>query len=433
MKSTIITIGLEIHIQLLTKTKLFSSSFNNILLFPNRNLSVTDLGMPGTLPVLNEEAVKKAIILGHILSCNIRNRSLFCRKHYIYPDLPKGYQITQYQNPLCQNGKLEIYINKKKMYIFIERMHLEEDAGKCLHMVKGKSYIDLNRAGIALLEIVTTPCIDSGETAMQYVQQLRILCSYLGICDGNMQNGVLRIDANVSVRERIQDSLGIRVELKNLNSIRFLGLAINYEIKRQIKQRSNNKKIKQETRLWNEKTKKTEPMRDKENENEYRYIQDPDLLPLILNNRYIMKLKEKILELPRIKINKYLDFYKLRMDESNLLLVSKKLTEYYEVIEKKVVYEWLISNIILGLKKEQVFDPINLLSIDNIIYLLIQLKEKKILKKDAIVVYKILKKNKKIAIQYLCNQYKKITEFDQNWMEKVILKVIKNYKNCIFF
>ena len=300
-------IGLEIHVQLLTKSKIFSASSTAYGKEPNKQASYVDLGMPGTLPVLNNIVIKKAVEFGLAINANITNRSIFARKNYFYPDLPKNYQISQLDFPIVEGGYIEIEDdcgNNKK--INITRAHLEEDAGKSIHSDENNcTYIDLNRAGTPLLEIVSEPEMKSATEAVSYMKKIHNIVTYLEISDGNMQEGSFRCDANVSIRKSGEKKLGTRTELKNINSFKFVEKAINYEIQRQIDLLEDGKKIKQETRLYDENKNITKSMRSKEEANDYRYFPDPDLLPIEIDNEYILKIKKLMPDLPDVKSKFY--------------------------------------------------------------------------------------------------------------------------------
>ena len=292
-------VGLEIHVQLTTASKIFSGTPNSFGANPNCQANIVDLGFPGTLPVINEEAIKKAITFGIAVNANISQESIFARKNYFYPDLPKGYQISQYEAPIVAKGKLRIDPTDDGSTIIIERAHLEEDAGKSIHFShQNYSGIDLNRAGTPLLEIVTAPTIKSSKDAVRFLKRLRELVIHLGICDGNMQEGSFRCDANVSVRKRGTTKLGTRVEIKNLNSFKFIESAIEFEHSRQIELLESEKNVIQETRLYDEKTQGTRSMRVKENEFDYRYFPDPDLLPVVIDETVIESIRASLPELP---------------------------------------------------------------------------------------------------------------------------------------
>ena len=352
-------IGLEVHAQLSTKSKIFSGASTQFGGAPNTQACAIDLGMPGVLPVLNQEVVFMAIKFGLGVQAEIAHQSVFARKNYFYPDLPKGYQISQYELPIVHHGYIDVLLeeglNKR---IHITRAHLEEDAGKSLHEdFHGLSGIDLNRAGTPLLEIVSEPDIRSAKEAVAYLKALHTLVRYLEICDGNMQEGSFRCDANVSVRKIGETKLGTRTELKNINSFRFVERAINYEIERQIHILEDGGKILQETRLYDANKGETRAMRSKEEANDYRYFPDPDLLPLLITEEYIEKVKSKLPELPQQKRDRFIEQYGLSAYDASILVSSKEMAAYYEDAVKtsggqqKLVANWLISELLGALNK----------------------------------------------------------------------------------
>ncbi len=344
-------IGLEVHAQLNTKSKIFSGSPTTYGAMPNTQVCNIDIGLPGVLPVLNAEAVKKAITFGVAINAHINERSIFARKNYFYPDLPKGYQISQYELPIVGVGHLDIILeDNTTMRVGITRAHLEEDAGKSLHEdFQGLSGIDLNRAGVPLLEIVSEPDLRSAKEAVAYLKTLHNLLRYIDICDGNMQEGSFRCDANVSVRPKGQEKFGTRTETKNLNSFRFVERAINYEIERQIEVIESGGRIVQETRLFNAETNETKTMRSKEDANDYRYFPDPDLLPVKVTSEEIAKIKATLPELPAEKRQRLIDKLKLAPDTATTLVSNKALADYFEVALKAVPeHAQLLANWIVG-------------------------------------------------------------------------------------
>ena len=353
-------IGLEVHAQLLTKSKIFSGAATQFGADPNTQACAIDLGFPGVLPVLNQEAVIMAIKLGLGTNAEIARHSVFARKNYFYPDLPKGYQISQFELPIVQHGYLDIQLDDQtSKRIRITRAHLEEDAGKSLHEdFHGLSGIDLNRAGTPLLEIVSEPDIRSAKEAVAYLKSLHALVRYLGICDGNMQEGSFRCDANVSIRPKGETKLGTRTELKNINSFRFVEKAINYEVERQIQVLENNGKIKQETRLYDPNKNETRPMRSKEEANDYRYFPDPDLLPVTIAEDLIEKIRVKLPELPQQKRERFISEYGLSAYDASVLVSSKEMADYYEEVVKasdnqaKLAANWISGELFAALNKE---------------------------------------------------------------------------------
>lgn len=344
-------IGLEVHVQLATKSKIFSGAPTTYGALPNTQACAIDLGLPGVLPVLNAEAVQMAIKFGLSINANITKLSIFARKNYFYPDLPKGYQISQYELPIVGKGSLDIIMEDgSSKRIGITRAHLEEDAGKSLHEdFQGMTGIDLNRAGTPLLEIVSEPDIRSAKEAVVYLKTLHALVRYLEISDGNMQEGSFRCDANVSIRPSGQTKLGTRTELKNLNSFRFIERAINLEIERQIDILENGGSIKQETRLYDSDKHETRSMRSKEEANDYRYFPDPDLLPLELSADYIEKIQQNLPELPQQKRERFQQQYSLTPYDAEILVSSREIANYFEtVVEKSAAPAKLVANWING-------------------------------------------------------------------------------------
>ncbi|MBI4006760.1 MAG: Asp-tRNA(Asn)/Glu-tRNA(Gln) amidotransferase subunit GatB, partial [Gammaproteobacteria bacterium] len=317
-------IGLEIHAQLATKSKIFSGAATTYGAEANVQACAIDLGLPGVLPVINEEAVRMAIKFGLAIGAEIPERSVFARKNYFYPDLPKGYQISQYELPIVRNGKIKIQLDGgSEKTIGVTRAHLEEDAGKSLHEGFGNlTGIDLNRAGTPLIEIVSEPDIRSAHEAVTYMKKIHSLVRYLEICDGNMQEGSFRCDANVSIRPKGQKGLGTRTELKNLNSFRFVEQAINYEVERQIELIESGGKVIQETRLYDASKNETRSMRSKEEANDYRYFPDPDLLPVTIDKKTIESIRQTLPELPDVKKQRFIDQYHLSEYDSENLTAS---------------------------------------------------------------------------------------------------------------
>ena len=331
-----VVIGLEIHTQLASQSKIFSGASTAYGGEPNTQACLVDLGYPGTLPVLNQQAVEMAIRFGLAVDAEISSRSIFARKNYFYPDLPKGYQISQLDLPIVIGGKMSILDdNENEKVIGITRAHLEEDAGKSIHEgLDGSSGIDLNRAGTPLLEIVSEPEMSSAKEAVAYMRKIHSIVRYLGISDGNMQEGSFRCDANVSVKPVSQKELGIRTELKNLNSFKFVEKAIQYEVIRQIEIIEDGGKIDQETRLYDSDLDETRPMRSKEEANDYRYFPDPDLLPVIIDKDYIKEIKVSLPELPSAKKERFIESYKLKSTDAEVLTASKQLADFFEEVNK---------------------------------------------------------------------------------------------------
>lgn len=353
-------IGLEVHAQLKTKSKLFCGCSTTFGEEPNKNTCPVCTGMPGALPVVNKKAVEYATKMGLAVNCNINLRSRFARKNYFYPDLPKGYQISQYEEPLAEHGHLEIQVNGVKKKVRIIRIHMEDDAGKSLHIQgENRSLIDLNRTGVPLIEIVSAPDINSPEEAVQYLKELRAILVYLGICDGNMQEGSFRCDANVSVRPKGQTTLGTRTELKNMNSFKHVQKALQYEIKRQIELIEDGEKVIQETRLYDEAKGVTRSMRGKEEAHDYRYFPDPDLVPVVISEDELEKWKNELPELPQQKLHRFTKQYELTYEEAELLTSDKELADYFEAVVKeynhpKEVYKWFQTDVLRELNENNV-------------------------------------------------------------------------------
>ncbi|GAB6046202.1 Asp-tRNA(Asn)/Glu-tRNA(Gln) amidotransferase subunit GatB [Methyloparacoccus murrellii] len=330
-------IGLEIHAQLATKSKIFSGAATAYGAEPNTQACAIDLGLPGVLPVLNEDAVRMAVKFGLAIGATVAPRSVFARKNYFYPDLPKGYQISQYDLPVVSTGQLVIEVDGVEKTIGITRAHLEEDAGKSLHEdFHGFSGIDLNRAGTPLLEIVSEPDLRSAKEAVAYMKKLHALVRYLEICDGNMQEGSFRCDANVSIRPKGQETFGTRAEIKNLNSFRFVEKAINFEIERQIEILESGGQVIQETRLYDSAKDETRSMRSKEEANDYRYFPDPDLLPLEISTGFIEEVKATLPELPDAKRDRFKSLYELGDYDAEVLTATRELADFYEDYKAKV-------------------------------------------------------------------------------------------------
>src|SRR6476469_5615843 len=344
-----VVIGMEVHAQVTSKSKLFSCASTEFGGEPNSHVSLVDAAMPGMLPVINEECVAQAIRTGLGLKAKINLNSVFDRKNYFYPDLPQGYQISQYKSPVVGEGEVIVdLLGGERVVVGIERLHLEQDAGKSLHDQHPKfSYVDLNRSGVALMEIVSKPDLRSSEQAKAYLTKLRTIMRYLGTCDGNMEEGSLRADINVSVRKP-GAPLGTRCEIKNVNSIRFIGQAIEHEARRQIEILENGVSIKQETRLFDAKTGETRSMRSKEEAHDYRYFPDPDLLPLELTQAYVDALAADLPELPDAKRARFIADYGLSPYDADVLIAEKERADYYELMvkegaEPKPAANWLIN------------------------------------------------------------------------------------------
>jgi aspartyl-tRNA(Asn)/glutamyl-tRNA(Gln) amidotransferase subunit B len=351
-------IGLEIHTQLQTQSKIFSGAATAFGAEPNRQACLVDLGMPGVLPVLNAEAVRLAVRFGCAIGAEVARHSVFARKNYFYPDLPKGYQISQYELPVVGPGRVEILLEDgSTRTIGVTRAHLEEDAGKSLHEdYHGLSGIDLNRAGTPLLEIVSEPDLRSPQEAVAYARKIHQIVRYIGISDGNMQEGSFRMDANVSVRPRGEAAFGTRAELKNLNSFRFLEKAIQFEVERQIDLIESGGRVVQETRLYDPQRDETRSMRSKEEANDYRYFPDPDLLPVELDAEFIAAVQTALPELPDARRHRFADQYGLSGYDANLLTASRELADYFEQAasacgDPKLAANWVMGELSAALNR----------------------------------------------------------------------------------
>ena len=341
-------IGLEAHVQLSTETKLFSRASTSFGEEPNTNVNLVDCGLPGVLPTVNKNAFYKAIRFGLAVDADINQTSLFDRKNYFYPDLPKGYQITQMELPIVSGGKVEIEIEGAKKIINLTRAHLEEDAGKSIHEGMAGTGVDLNRAGTPLLEIVSEPEISSAKEAVAYMKALHQIVTFLDVSDGNMSQGSLRCDANVSVRKKGDKELGTRTEIKNINSFRFIEKAINYEIERQIDVIESGESVTQETRLYDSIKNETRPMRSKEFANDYRYFPDPDLLPVMISDEEIEEIKATFPEMPKDKFARYQSEFNIPENDAQIISSSKNLATFFEECMENAKDAKLLSNIIIG-------------------------------------------------------------------------------------
>ena len=351
-----LVIGIEIHAQVKSNSKLFSSSSTDFGSGPNSQVSLVDAAMPGMLPVINKFCVEQAVRSGIGLNAKINNKSIFDRKNYFYQDLPQGYQISQFKDPIVGNGFIDIVLDDQTKRIGIERLHLEQDAGKSLHdQDPNLTFVDLNRSGIALMEIVSNPDMSSADEAVEYIKKVRSILRYLDTCDGNMEQGSLRADVNVSVNKP-GDELGTRCEIKNLNSFKYIHSAIIYEAKRQIKLIESGESINQETRLYNIDTGETRSMRSKEDAHDYRYFPDPDLLPLEIEDKWIEEIKSTIPELPDQKKNRFIKDYNLSEYDAGVIVSDKATSDYYEKVVKnrspKLVTTWVTSELFSILNKK---------------------------------------------------------------------------------
>ena len=360
-------IGLEVHAQLRTRSKIFCGCSTQFGASPNSNTCPVCLGLPGALPVLNREAVAMAVKAGLALECRINRTSIFARKNYFYPDLPKGYQISQYEQPLAEGGRLTLLsgeragsgatVDYQEKSFGITRVHLEEDAGKSAHLAGDDTYVDLNRTGVPLIEIVTEPDLRTSQEAYDFLAHLRRVLLYQQICDGNMEEGSLRCDANVSVRPTGSKTLGTKAEIKNLNSFRFLQKALDFEIARQIRMLQQGGRIEQETRLWSEEKGRTSAMRGKEEAHDYRYFPEPDLLPVQVSDSWVEELKSQIPELPEPKRKRIAAEFEMAPEEAHLIVQSQTFADFFETAarackEPKLVFNWMMGDLNRVLKRD---------------------------------------------------------------------------------
>ena len=354
-----VVIGLEVHAQVLSNSKLFSSSSTKFGAEPNTQVSLVDAAFPGMLPVINEHCIKQAIKTGIGLKAKINNKSIFDRKNYFYADLPQGYQISQYKYPIVGEGIVTLDMPYGQRNIGIERLHLEQDAGKSIHDIDPQStFVDLNRSGVALMEIVSKPDLRSLDEVNTYIKKLRSIMRYLGTCDGNMQEGSLRADVNISVKKKDSKNLGTRCEIKNVNSIKFMQMAINYEANRQVDLIEEGKTVDQETRLFDTKKNETRSMRSKEDAHDYRYFPDPDLLPLNLDRNLIEKIKKSLPELPDQKKERFINEHSLTSYEANILVSEKEISDYFEEVaknsDKKLAKNWIMGDLFASLNEKNI-------------------------------------------------------------------------------
>ncbi|MDR3013635.1 MAG: Asp-tRNA(Asn)/Glu-tRNA(Gln) amidotransferase subunit GatB [Chitinispirillales bacterium] len=358
-------IGLEVHAQLLTKTKLFCGCTMPFGDPPNTHGCPVCLGMPGALPVLNKAAVEMAVRTGLALGCRINNKSIFARKNYFYPDLPKGYQISQYDPPICETGKLQISVDGEKTTVGINRVHIEEDAGKLIHDQDVDSLFDVNRGGSPLIEIVTEPDIRSPAQAYAYLVGLKQILEYLEVCDCNMEEGSLRCDANISIRPKGESKLGTKTEIKNMNSFRNLEKAVEYEARRQEEVLRSGGAVIQQTFLWNPNENRSIPMRTKEDAHDYRYFPDPDLAPLIVDTEWVEKIKEALPELPQARRGRFESDYKITAYAAETLTGEKLLADYFEkCVDKcndaKSAANWVMTDIMRMMNDMKIENPFEL-------------------------------------------------------------------------
>ena len=423
-----VVIGLEVHAQVLSESKLFSSAPTKFGAEPNTQVSLVDAAFPGMLPVINEFCIKQAVKTGIGLNAKINKKSIFDRKNYFYADLPQGYQISQYKNPIVGEGSIVLDLTTGEKVVGIERLHLEQDAGKSIHdMDPQNTLVDLNRSGIALMEIVSKPDLRSLEEVNAYIKKLRSIMRYLGTCDGNMQEGSLRADVNVSVRKKGQKGFGTRCEIKNVNSIKFMQMAIDYEANRQVDVIEEGGTIDQETRLFDIKKNETRSMRSKEDAHDYRYFPDPDLLPLELSDKFINDLKKNIPELPDEKKKRFIEKFKLSPYEANILVSDIETSKYFEeVIEKsdvKLSTNWITGELFALLNEKNLEISQNPISAKNLSKLINLIKDGTISGKIAKSVFEIMADEGKDP-QIIVEEKGLKQQSDPKEIEKLIDKVI---------
>ena len=429
-----VIIGLEVHAQVLSESKLFSTSSTKFGSEPNTQVSLVDAAFPGMLPVINEHCIKQAVKTGIGLKAKINKRSIFDRKNYFYADLPQGYQISQYKNPIVGEGSVTLDMPNGEKNIGIERLHLEQDAGKSIHDIDPQNtLVDLNRSGVALMEIVSKPDLRSLDEVNAYIKKLRSIMRYLGTCDGNMQEGSLRADVNVSVRKKGDKKLGTRCEIKNVNSIKFMQMAIDFEANRQVDVIEEGGFIDQETRLFDNKKNETRSMRSKEDAHDYRYFPDPDLLPLELNDNYIDQIKKDIPELPDEKKKRFIEKFKLSPYEANILVSDIEISKYFEEVSKnsdvKLATNWITGELFALLNEKNIEITESPISSKNLSKLINLIKDGTISGKIAKSVFEIMRDGDKDPITIVEEKGLK-QQSDPKELENLINKVIaENPKN----
>ena len=430
-----VVIGLEVHAQILSNSKLFSSSPTKFGAEPNTQVSLVDAAFPGMLPVINEYCIKQAIKTGIGLKAKINNRSVFDRKNYFYADLPQGYQISQYKNPIVGEGNVILDMPYGQRKIGIERLHLEQDAGKSIHDIDPQNtFVDLNRSGVALMEIVSKPDLRSLDEVNAYIKKLRSIMRYLGTCDGNMQEGSLRADVNVSVKKKKSDKLGTRCEIKNVNSIKFMQMAIDYEANRQVDLIEQGHKIDQETRLFDAKKNETRSMRSKEDAHDYRYFPDPDLLPLELKDDFIEKIKSDIPELPDEKKKRFIDKFSLSSYEANILVSDKETSEYFEEVIKKsdvkLATNWITGELFALLNEKDLGIIQSPISAKNLSKLINLIKDGTISGKIAKTVFELMADGDKDPKEIVEKEGLK-QQSDPKELEKIISEIISKNQDKV--
>ena len=433
-----VVIGLEIHAQLATKSKIFSGASTAYGAEPNTQACIIDLALPGVLPVVNKEAVAMAAKFGLAIGANVCKHSVFDRKNYFYPDLPKGYQTSQLYHPIVEAGHIEIVMEDgTTKTIGVTRAHLEEDAGKSLHEnYKGMTGIDLNRAGTPLLEIVSEPDLRSAKEAVAYMKKIHSLVQYLGICDGNMQEGSFRCDANVSVRPKGQNEYGTRAEIKNINSFRFVERAINHEVERQIELIEDGGEVIQETRLYDSDKDETRSMRSKEEANDYRYFPCPDLLPIVLDDEYLDTIKASLPELPEAKKARFIAEYDLKVIDADILTSQRALSDFFEAVVKltngnaKVCSNWMLGEVNAALNKNELSISDCPITPEQLAGMINRISDNTISGKIAKTVFEAMWKGEGSADEIIEKKgLKQVT--DTGLIEKVIDEIMANNQNQV--
>ena len=430
-----VVIGLEVHAQVLSESKLFSTSSTKFGAEPNTQVSLVDAAFPGMLPVINEFCIKQAVKTGIGLNAKINKKSIFDRKNYFYADLPQGYQISQYKNPIVGEGAVILDLPDGEKSIGIERLHLEQDAGKSIHDIDPQNtFVDLNRSGVALMEIVSKPDLRSLEEVNLYIKKLRSIMKYLGTCDGNMQEGSLRADVNVSVRKKGTQKLGTRCEIKNVNSIKFMQMAIDYEANRQVDILEDGGKIDEETRLFDIKKNETRSMRSKEDAHDYRYFPDPDLLPLEFTDEFINEMKNNIPELPDEKKKRFIEKFKLTPYEANILVSDIDTSKYFEAVIKnsdiKLSTNWITGELFALLNEKNLEISQSPISAQNLSKLVNLIKDGTISGKIAKSVFEIMSDGDTDP-QKIIDEKGLKQQSDPKELEKIVDKVINENQDKV--
>ena len=429
-------IGLEVHAQLLTESKAFCSCSTKFGNSPNTNVCPVCLGHPGVLPVLNKKVVEFITLMGLATNCTINERSVFARKNYFYPDLPKGYQISQYELPACEHGFVTVITkDEQSIKIGITRIHMEEDAGKSIHDQTLETLVDVNRCGVPLIEIVSEPDISSAEEAVQYLTKIRQTVQYLEICDGNMEEGSLRCDANISVRPKGQKEFGTKTEIKNMNSFRNLEKAINFEISRQIELIEDEEKVIQETLLWNPDKDEAIPMRSKEEAHDYRYFPEPDLLPVIIDEKWKKEISQKLPELPEVRKERFIKEFGLPVYDAEILTLNRGIADYYENVLKftddyKSTSNWIMGDVLKIINEEKIDIKDFPIKAENLGKLINLINEGTISGKIAKEIFPEMLKGHKSPDE-IVKEKNLIQISDTSQLEEIINSILENHKNEI--